>query len=113
MLRTWLPRLKALVLALVLMSGGGGLPVLDVALFHFYAHAGEASPDPGSALALHRTHCTLGTSVAPTTLADGFQVVIPVGCFDFLERPRIARSASMSPLAARLPSPRAPPDPVA
>jgi hypothetical protein len=61
----WLVRLKAVVLASLLVSGGGGMPLLDVALFHattgshpIYPHF-EASHGADG----HGDYCRQGTAL--------------------------------------------------
>ena len=58
---TWTARLNALVLGLLLVGGGSGLPLVDAALYHLHGRvhiAGTDLSDPASGS--HGERCTLG-----------------------------------------------------
>ena len=108
--RNWLGRAKLVVLAALLFTGGGGLPVLDVLLFH--AHASAHSPTPhfessGSSHA-HSDHCRLGTTVSHTPVPVRLGFAIPVVGLSFLALPT-TRDVPLSAAPRLLPQPRAPP----
>ena len=59
--RTCISRLGALILSLLIMGGGSGLPVLDAALHHLHGHMevqGTHLSDAGDTT--HAERCTLG-----------------------------------------------------
>jgi hypothetical protein len=61
MSRTCISRLSALILALLIMGGGSGLPVVDAALHHLHGRMhvqGTHLTDPGDSS--HAERCTLG-----------------------------------------------------
>ena len=73
MIRTWSSRLGALALAMLLLGGGSGLPVLDALLHHWRigqtgAQVQLLDPD-GSAT--HAERCTLGTALPALAAAPG------------------------------------------
>jgi hypothetical protein len=71
--RTWLSRVNALVLALMVGGGGSGLPVFD-ALFHHFggsrtlSHACVERADTRSA---HSERCTLASALPALDRPDG------------------------------------------
>ncbi|HET9603766.1 MAG TPA: hypothetical protein VFO96_05710 [Gemmatimonadales bacterium] len=59
--RTCISRLSALILSLLIMGGGSGLPVVDAALHHLHGSMhvqGAHLSDPGDSA--HAERCTLG-----------------------------------------------------
>ena len=73
MMRTWSSRLGALALAMLLLGGGSGLPVLDALLHHWrIGHAGAQVQllDPDGS-AGHAERCTLGTAMPALAVATG------------------------------------------
>ncbi|HEU4762321.1 MAG TPA: hypothetical protein VFS74_08365 [Gemmatimonadales bacterium] len=59
--RTCISRLGALILSLLIMGGGSGLPVVDAALHHLHGRMnvqGTHLSDPGGTT--HAERCTLG-----------------------------------------------------
>lgn len=108
----WLARVCALCFALVLVGGGGALPVLDAAFHHSSHDAGSSRlVDPATAPA-HDAVCTLGVpvpvAVASSMLAGVEHVVAQVSS-PF----RSLREHPRAPSRAPLRLPRAPPAPFA
>jgi hypothetical protein len=109
--RNWLLRLKVVVLAALLVSGGGGMPVLDIALFHLgvpgYSRTThvEASGSPHS----HLDQCRLGTGLSYTPVPERLDVVTPVVGLGFCEPLQALDSPLPSANVGLLPQPRAPP----
>jgi hypothetical protein len=109
----WLVRLKALVLAVLLLSGGGGMPLLDVALFHasgasFSAHPHfESSTVPDG----HGDSCRQGAALpyAPGTVR--FDPSVRVVTITFCARLGDPEAAPATADLSLLPPPRAPPAP--
>jgi hypothetical protein len=107
--KSWFRRAKAVLLAALILSGGGGLPVLDVALSHL-----RSTPAHGGGLHLenaahsHIDFCSLGSSISYAeprpVLQLGFSVTV-VGFATVALRSTPPRSAD----PALLPQPRAPP----
>jgi hypothetical protein len=103
-----LSRLNALVLVALILSGGGGVPVLD-AVSHGFG-SGYAVPhfESASASESHRDYCSLGASLPLSAHLSALHLGISVGMVSF---PDVAlhatapRSADLS----LLPQPRAPP----
>ncbi|HET7601415.1 MAG TPA: hypothetical protein VFK36_00265 [Gemmatimonadales bacterium] len=95
MSRTCISRLSALILSLLIMGGGSGLPVVDAALHHLHGRMqvqGTHLSDPGSTT--HAERCTLGAPLP--TLARSADV-------------HAADLATLLPRSApRLPEPAAP-----
>jgi hypothetical protein len=111
MTRTWLVRLKAVALASLLLSGGGGMPLLDVALFHarptsysFHPHFEAADASDG-----HGDYCRQGTAVPPAPETVGFEPAIRVTGITYHARLGAPDSVLPSADLRLLPRPRAPP----
>jgi len=102
--------LKAAVLVAVILSGGGGMPVLDVALYHGLAptHAAEAHFESSDSPHSHRDLCRLGYRLPYSPHAAPLDLGISVAVISF----RKVALAATTPRAhdlGLLPQPRAPP----
>lgn len=111
MRRRWGTRVKAVILASLLFSGGGGMPVLDLALFHVYpgSHSSGGHIDVGRVPVSHRVHCTLGTGIGHTTVPSELRLAIPVTAFEFCDASSVRDLYHPSAVLALLSAPRAPP----
>lgn len=111
MLRPGLVKLKALVLAFVLLNGGGGMPLLDALLYHRHAAnpAAGVRADAGDAQRVHAQLCHLGRTLPHTpdrrTIALGLAIVAPA----YRRSPVSPINPLGSAHAGGLPHPRAPP----
>jgi hypothetical protein len=115
MRRPGLVKLKAVVLAVVLLKGGGGMPLLDAVLYHRHA-ANPAAGVRAEAADGQRAHaqlCRLGWTLPDTpdrgTIALGLIVLAPA----FRQSPPSLVEPPRSVDAGGLPHPRAPPAPLA
>lgn len=108
--RSRLPRLKVPVLVALLASGGGGMPVLDIVLFHAHARAPSSTPhfEAGASPHAHGDRCTLGTALLHTPIPVRLGLVIPVVGSSFRHPPLPPDLAPTTDLGL-LPQPRAPP----
>ncbi len=111
MLQPGLVKLKAIVLAFVLLNGGGGMPLLDAVLYHRHAAnpAAGVRAEAGDAQRGRRLGWTLPHTPDRSTFALGLAVVAPASSrwpASPVEPPRSAH-------AGGLPHPRAPPAPLA
>jgi hypothetical protein len=100
---------KAAVLAAVILGGGGGMPVLDVALYHGLAPSRSTQPhvEPSGAHC-HAELCRLDSKVSYSTQAASLDLRIQLLTTPF----RAPASAPPTPRPANpelLPQPRAPP----
>jgi hypothetical protein len=114
MLGRFLPRLQAALLATVIFGGGGGMPVMDVALYHgntathpFLSHF-ESSGIPHS----HGDVCVLSSSLPSCPQVPSLDLAIVVGTLVFRQTIFPAPKARSAP-SGILPRPRAPPSPLA
>lgn len=109
--RNWLPRLKFLVLAALLVSGGGGMPVLDVVLFHMGSpgHWGAVHVEASGSPHAHKDQCRLGTALSHTPVPERLDVVTPVVGLRYCEPLLALDSPLPSANLGLLPQPRAPP----
>ena len=106
---SWLRAVKATVLAAVILSGGGGMPLLDVLLYHGLAPARSSQPhfEP-SGTHCHAELCKLDSGSPYSTQAESLDLRIRLVSTSFHE-------LALVPLAPRpadaelLPLPRAPP----
>ncbi len=111
MLQPGLVKLKALVLAFVLVNGGGGMPLLDAVLYHRHGATPTAAvrAGAGDAERAHAQLCRLGWTLPHTpdrsTIALGLAVVAPAVRRSPASPVKPPRSAP----AGGLPHPRAPP----
>jgi hypothetical protein len=114
MLGKVLPRLQAALLAAVIVGAGGGMPVLDVALYHgttatdpFQTHF-ESSGIPHS----HGDVCVLSSILPSCPQVPSLDLGIVVGPLSFRQAAFPAPTARSAPTGI-LPRPRAPPSPLA
>jgi hypothetical protein len=108
MLRRWLRVAKAVVLAAVVLGGGGGMPLLDVTLYHGLApsRSPQSHLEPSGAHC-HAERCRLDSKAPLTTQAQSLDLRIQLVTTPF-------RAPALAPLAPRaaqvdLPHSRAPP----
>jgi hypothetical protein len=108
MRRTWLVRLKTVLLTAVILSGGGGMPLLDLALYHGLAPDRSSVPHFES----HTPHghgdsCRLSSSLSHCPQVEALTLYLPAGTTISLP-PAVPNSP---PRAGRpdLPLARAPP----
>lgn len=108
--RSWLLRSKAAVLVAVILSGGGGMPILDVALSHGLASAYAAQPhfEPSGTTCSHGEICRLGSKLPFSANTPALDLDISVAVLYF---PKVALpvTAPRSTDLGLLPQPRAPP----
>ena len=111
MVRRWLHGVKAALLATLILCGGGGLPLLDVVLYHGFAspHGVDQQHFESSGTRHgHGDYCKAGSQLPPSSGAGPLQfdrsVDSPAACVAGLpaDAPRSAN-------ALLLPRPRAPP----
>jgi len=109
--RGWLLRAKALLFSLLLLSGGGGMPLLDVALFHRYSTPSRLhnSLEASGVARPHGELCRLGWTVPHSP--QGVRVGVEIQVADLSVRPHPAPPADAPRCSdLRLPArPRAPP----
>ncbi len=77
MIRTWSSRLGAVALALLILGGGSGLPVLDALLHHLRVGKAVAESqllDPSTSAA-HAERCTLGTALPALVVSTGSSAI--------------------------------------
>ena len=110
MLGKFLPRLQTALLAAVIFGGGGGMPVLDVALYHgttatypFQSHF-ESSGIPHS----HGDVCGLSSILPSCPQVPSLDLGVVAGPLLFLQAAFPAPKARSVP-SGILPRPRAPP----
>ncbi len=107
----WPAKLKALLLAAVLLSGGSGLPLLDLVLFHgFVANRLSSSHyEPSGEHHGHSDLCRLGLTAPASPQADRADVTLPQSRIAFQAPPQPSDLTPPSSDAGLLPRPRAPP----
>jgi len=107
----WLVRLKAGVLAVLLLSGGGGMPLLDLALFHASASSHCSNPHFESANGVdgHGDYCKQGTALPHAPGAVRLDPAVRAVATTVLARHGAPDSALPSADLGLLPRPRAPP----
>ncbi len=115
MLQPGLVRLKALVLAFVLLNGGGGMPLLDAVLYHRHAANPTAAVRAGAADAqrAHAQLCRLGWTLPHTPDRSTIALGLAVGAPTSRRPPAAPLKPPCAAPAAGLPQPRAPPAPLA
>jgi hypothetical protein len=110
MLRRRLLRLKAIVVASVILSGGGGTPVLDAVVYHGLAptHVNQPHYEASGVPHSHGDWCKLGSKLPYSPLAGRIDLGVVVATLSYRE---IVFPAPAPPSAGRglLPLPRAPP----
>ncbi|HEU4524878.1 MAG TPA: hypothetical protein VFR62_07635 [Gemmatimonadales bacterium] len=107
--RRWLRVVKAAALAAVMLGGGGGMPLLDVALYHVLApsRSNEAHYEPSGA-DCHAELCRLDSKVPYSPQAESLDLRVRPLTTPF-------RALALTPRPPRpadhrlLPPPRAPP----
>lgn len=111
MFQNWQLRLKALVLLAVFMSGGAGMSILDVALFHTHSptHSFTSHFEAGGIPHAHGDSCRLGTSLPHTPVPKRLDLVIPVVGASFCALLPAPSVRLPSPDFGLFPRPRAPP----
>ena len=104
-------RLKAVVLAVLLLSGGGGMPLLDLVLFHSRAATHFPTPhfEASGTFDGHGDYCRQGTALPHAPGAARFDVARLVVDATFCHVPRVSLTVRPSTGAILLPRPRAPP----
>jgi hypothetical protein len=107
--RRWLRTVKAAVLAAAILGGGGGMPLLDVVLYHGLAPARSSQPhfEPSGAHC-HAELCRLDFKAPYSTQAESLDLRVQAMTTPFRElafAPRAPRPADPE----LLPHPRAPP----
>jgi hypothetical protein len=109
MRRGWLVRLKTVLLTAVILSGGGGMPLLDLVLYHGLA------PDRSSVshFESHTPHghgdsCRLSSSLSHCPQVDALTLHLPAGTITSLP-PALPASAPRA-VQASLHLARAPPN---
>ena len=110
MLRRWLVWSKTALLAVVLLSGGGGLPLFDVLLYHNHApnhldHPHFESPGAHG----HGDLCRLGSISPYSPQAEPFDLRLPIEAVRFRPSLPLPAAAPSSNEPDLLPQPRAPP----
>jgi hypothetical protein len=108
MRRSWLVRLKTAVLTAVILSGGGGMPLLDLVLYHGLASDRSSVPHFESHIPHgHGDSCRLSSSLSHCPQVEALVLHLPAGA---ATAPLPAVPAN-PPRAVRadLPLPRAPP----
>jgi hypothetical protein len=107
--RRWLRAVKATVLAAVILSGGGGMPLLDVILYHGLAPTRSSQPHVEPAgCDCHGEHCKLDARFPSSSQAESLDLRIQLVTTPFRE----PAHAALAPRPANpelLPQPRAPP----
>jgi hypothetical protein len=110
MLRPGLLRLKALFLVFILFNGGGGMPLLDAALYHRHGVAlarVRAGADDGQRA--HAQVCHLGCTIPHATGTGRVALNLAVLPLPFRRPPASRVNAPRSADIGGLPQPRAPP----
>jgi hypothetical protein len=110
MLRPGLVRLKALFLIFLLLNGGGGMPLLDAALYHRHGAAPvrvQAGADDGQRS--HAQLCHLGCTIPHAANTGRVAVGLPVVAVAFQRPPASPDTTPRSADIGGLPQPRAPP----
>ena len=101
--------MKATVLAAVVLSGGVGMPLLEVVLYHGLAPARSAEPhfEPAGAHC-HAELCRLDSSFPPAPQAESLDLRIQTTTVPFREL-ELAELAPRTDDPGLFPLPRAPP----
>jgi hypothetical protein len=114
MLRPGLVRLKALLLVFILLNGGGGMPLLDAALYH--RHGVASTRVRAGADDAQRTHaqvCHLGWTIPHAANTGRVALGLAVLALPFSRPPAAPVDTPRSADVGGLPQPRAPPAPLA
>ncbi len=109
--RSWLVRFKALLLVAILLSGGGGMPLLDVALFHGFAPTHLSSPHFEASDSPHTQGelCRLRLALPHAPEAVRLEFTRPLSNVAFRASPKPPDLSPPSADLRLLPQPRAPP----
>ena len=110
MLRSGLLKFKAVVLVFLLISGGGGMPLLDAALYH--RHGVSLTTVRAGADDTQRAHsqvCHLGWTLPHTTSLGTIALGLAVVTLPFRRPPAASVTAPRSADIGGLPQSRAPP----
>jgi hypothetical protein len=110
---SWLVRLKAGALAILLLSGGGGMPLLDLALFHASGASFSSHPhfESSSVPDGHGDFCRQGAVLPYAPGAVRFDPSVRVVAVTFCARLGDPDAAPATADLSLLPRPRAPPAP--
>jgi hypothetical protein len=108
--RAWLQRLNALILGLLIMGGGSGLPVVDAVLHHLHGQAQVAGirlSNPADS-SLHAERCTLGAPLPTLARSAGIRATdhiaaLPGVALSMPEPADPATASLCSPTQARAP----------
>ena len=107
--RRWLRALKATLLTAVILSGGGGMPLLDVVLYHGLAASRISQPHVEPAGAdCHGEHCRLDARFPSSTQAESLDLRIHLVPAPFQKLVPVTLAPRPHNLEL-LPHPRAPP----
>jgi hypothetical protein len=107
--RRWPRAVKAIVLAAVILSGGGGMPLLDVILYHGLAPSRSSQPHVEPAGAdCHGEQCRLDARFPSSTQAEPLDLRIQLVTAPSRELAPALRAPRAADLEL-LPHPRAPP----
>src|SRR5215210_7712679 len=111
MLPRWLLRSKTALLAVVMLSGGGALPVLDVLLYHGRAatHFGSPHFETSSTAHSHGDGCRLGSIPPYSPEAAPLDLGLEVVAVCFRANAALPATAPRLNELNLLPQPRAPP----
>jgi hypothetical protein len=110
MLRSGVVKLKAVVLVFLLINGGGGMPLLDAALYHRHAVSLTAvRAEADDAQRAHNQVCHLGWTVPHTTDLGTVALGLAVVTLPFRRPPAASVTAPRSADSGGLPQSRAPP----
>jgi hypothetical protein len=105
---SWLARLRTCLLTAVVLCGGGGLPLLDLALYHGLAPERSAAPHfESSTPHSHGDSCRLSSTLSHCPQVASLRLVYLTATISSPE-PRVAHSAPRS-APSGLAQARAPP----
>lgn len=114
MLRPGLVRLKALVLVFILLNGGGGMPLLDAALYHRHGVAStQVQAGSDDAQRTHAQVCHLGWTIPHAANTGRVALGLAIVALPFRRPLASPVTAPRSADIGGLPQPRAPPAPLA
>jgi hypothetical protein len=104
----WLPRLRSSLLTAVMLCGGGGLPLLDLALYHGLAPERSSVPHfESSTPHSHGDSCRLDSSLAYCPQAASLHLDFLTATTSSPEPPAALSAPTRAPTGLALP--RAPP----
>ncbi len=110
MARRWLQGVKAALLTALMLSGGGGMPLLDVVLYHGLAapHSVDQHFESSGARHGHGEYCKAGSQLPHSPEASPLQLDRSVDTAASCEA-GLPITAPRSANSRLLPQPRAPP----